>query len=92
MFRSASRLGSHFQRSTTSSLAALGDNLEIAWHFNNATKKWTFYDPRPAFADSNTLEALVPGEAYLIRVNDDQSAILDGKEHRLLAGWNFIGW
>ena len=37
----------------------LGDNLDAIFHFNNANKAWTFYDPRPEFADLNTLTELV---------------------------------
>ena len=33
----------------------LGDNLEAVFHFNNTSKAWTFFDPRPEFADLNTL-------------------------------------
>ena len=36
-------------------LANLGDNLVAVFHFNNAAKEWSFYDPRPEFADLNTL-------------------------------------
>ena len=62
------------------------------FHFDNTTKEWTFYDPRPTFADSNTLEELVLGDAYFIKENNDQVAVLNGKEHRLIAGWSLIGW
>ena len=70
----------------------LQDNLVRVWHFSNTTKEWAFYDPRPIFAESNTVEELVLGEAYFIRINNDQIAVLSGKEHRLFAGWNLIGW
>ena len=49
-------------------LANLGDNLVAVFHFNNAAKEWSFYDPRPEFADLNTLENMVQGEAYWILV------------------------
>ena len=70
----------------------LGDNLVRAWHFNNTTKEWAFYDPRPIFSESNTLEDLVPGDAYFVGVNSDQTAVLNDKVQFLYAGWNLIAW
>ena len=67
-------------------LMALGGNLVRVWHFNNATKEWPFYDPRPAFADSNTQEEMVPGEAYYNSVDSDQATILNGDAACLRAG------
>ena len=75
-----------------SGLELLGENLVRVWHFDNTTKEWTFYDPRPVFAASNTLKELVPGEAYTIRVSNDQTTTLNGKVQRLYAGWNLNGW
>ena len=75
-----------------SALELLQSNLVRVWHFDNTTKEWTFYDPRPVFAASNTLKELVPGEAYTIRVINDQTATLNRKVQRLYAGWNLIGW
>ena len=47
-------------------MAPLTDDnlLERAFHFNNANKVWTFYDPRPEFADSNTIEEFFSGGVY----------------------------
>ena len=47
------------------------------WDFNDATEAWSFHDPRPIFAETNTLKELVPGEAYFINVNHDQTALLN---------------
>ena len=73
-------------------LEPLGDNLERVWHLDDTTREWTFYDPRPVFAESNTVKELVPGEAYSIRVSAYQTMTLNGQVHRLYAGWNLIGW
>ena len=43
----------------------LDDNLEAIFHFNNTSKEWTFFDPRPEFADLNTLTELNTGQPLL---------------------------
>ena len=53
----------------------LGDNLDAIFHFNNNTKDWTFFDPRPEFADLNTLTELVGGQPYWVLVKDEQSGV-----------------
>ena len=53
----------------------LGDNLEAIFHFNNTSKAWTFYDPRPEFADLNTLDQLVSGQPYWVLVKDNQEDV-----------------
>ena len=50
----------------------LGDNLEAIFHFNNGTKEWTFFDPRPEFADLNTLTEMIGGQPYWVLVNAEQ--------------------
>ena len=77
---------------TAAGLMPLGDNLARVWHFNDATEAWSFSDPRPIFAEANTLKELVHREAFFIKVNHDQTAIWNDQEHRLSAGWNQIGW
>ena len=32
----------------------LGDNLDAIFHFNNTSKEWTFYDPRPPSSPTST--------------------------------------
>jgi len=80
------------ETSVVKALEPLGNNLERVFHFDNATKEWTFYDPRPVFAESNTVKELVSGEAYMIRVSTDQTTTLNGKVQGLHAGWNLIAW
>ncbi len=55
--------------------AGLGDNLEAIFHFNNTSKEWTFYDPRPEFADLNTLTELNGGQPYWVLVKDSQEDV-----------------
>ena len=53
----------------------LGDNLDAIFHFNNTSKAWTFYDPRPEFADLNTLNELNGGQPYWVLVKDSQEDV-----------------
>ena len=53
----------------------LGDNLDAIFHFNNTSKAWTFYDPRPEFADLNTLSELVGGQPYWVLVKENQEDV-----------------
>ena len=56
-------------------VSGLGDNLEAIFHFNNSNKEWTFYDPRPEFADLNTLTELNGGQPYWVLVNESQEDV-----------------
>lgn len=82
-------------------LAALiseGDNLERVWHFDAATQNdgpdygWSLYDPRPAFADANTVTEMSDGNFYWIKVTNAQTAVLGGSSRVLYAGWNPVTW
>ena len=53
----------------------LGDNLDAIFHFNNTSKEWTFYDPRPEFADLNTLNELNTGQPYWVLVKETQEDV-----------------
>ena len=53
----------------------LGDNLDAIFHFNNTNKVWTFFDPRPEFADLNTLTELNGGQPYWVLVKDSQDDV-----------------
>ena len=78
----------------TEGLEELGDGLEVAFHFNNGTKAWTYYDP--LVSEENTLNFLVTGETYLVLVRETTEAILNGRTRNLtcLDGrcWNHIVW
>lgn len=75
-------------------LTNLGDRFLRAFHFNNATKSWTFYDP--AAAAASTLPNFIAGESYWILVSETTAAILNGKTRPLtcVAGncWNLLVW
>ena len=68
------------------------DNLVRVWNFNNSTKAWTFFDPRPAFALVNTIIDITPGEVYWINVLTSEIVTLNGQERALSAGWNLLSW
>ena len=69
-----------------------GDNLIRVWTFDNSSKTWEFFDPRPAFAQANTIKTMVPGRIYWLRLNRVQSAPLNGKAVLLFVGWNLVPW
>ena len=75
-------------------LADLGDRLVVCFHFRNDAKTWEFYEP--GFPEDSTLTDLVMGEIYWIQVEEDTSAILNGKRRNLTCGgencWNLITW
>ena len=78
-------------------VSELGDNLEAIFHFNNTTKEWTFFDPRPEFADLNTISEMVAGQTYWVLVKEDQSGVRWNTQtvNFTCAGgdcWNLIGW
>ena len=52
-------------------LSEVGDNLVRIFHFNNSSKVWTFYDPRPEFEGLNTLTELAAGQPYWILVSEN---------------------
>ena len=69
-----------------------GDNLVRVWSFDNSSKTWTFFDPRPAFATANSIRTMVPGRVYWLSLNRVQAAGLNGKAVFLVAGWNLVSW
>ncbi len=62
------------------------DNLVRVWRFDNATQRWEFYDPRPAFEAANNLTAAGAGDIVWVNVNAEQ-AFQGGT---LFPGWNLI--
>lgn len=78
-------------------LSELGDNLVAVFYWNDATKQWHFFDPRPEWAELNTLSELVNGQAYWILVSDNQdNVVLNGKNRSLTCAggscWNLEVW
>lgn len=69
-----------------------GENLLRVWTFDNGSKTWEFFDPRPAFVNANTIKSMVSGRIYWFQLNRDQSASLNGKGVLLFEGWNLVPW
>ena len=76
---------------------SLGDNLVAIFHFDDVGKEWSFYDPRPEFAELNTLTEMVNGEAYWILVSETvDDVVLNNKARSLTCRgadcWNLEVW
>ena len=76
---------------------ALGGSLVAIFHFDDVGKEWSFYDPRPEFADLNTLTEMVNGEAYWILVSETvDDVVLNNKARSLTCRgadcWNLEVW
>ena len=76
---------------------SLGDSLVAIFHFDDVGKVWTFYDPRPDFAELNTLTEMVNGEAYWILVSETvEDVVLNNKVRSLTCRgsdcWNLEVW
>ena len=52
-------------------LEPLGEKLVRVFRFNNATKTWEFYDPRPEFAEANTISQMFGGNVYWLNITED---------------------
>ena len=75
----------------------LGDSLVAIFHFDDVGKTWSFHDPRPEFADLNTLTEMVNGEAYWILVSESvEDVVLNNKVRSLTCRgddcWNLEVW
>ena len=76
----------------------LEDNLVAVFYFDNVSKAWSFYDPRPEFEDLNTLSELIDGEAYWILVEEAVAeVVLNNKNYSLSCStdgdcWNLEVW
>lgn len=77
---------------TAKGLEPLSGNLVRVWAFDNGTKEWSYYDPRPIFASTNTVSKLSRGQIYWIKVNIPATVILNGSRRTLFEGWNLIAW
>jgi len=62
------------------------DNLVRVWKFSNADQSWSFYDPREAFADANTLSDTASGDIVWVNVTAEESF----QSGTLYPGWNLI--
>ncbi|MBM3941908.1 MAG: hypothetical protein FJ316_03090 [SAR202 cluster bacterium] len=69
----------------------LGSNLERAFHFNNQTKTWSFFDPRPEFGAANSLANVTSGQVYWIKIGNDTTITFCGHSSTsLYKGWNQV--
>ena len=62
------------------------DNLIVVWYFDNDTKGWSFYDPRPEVAAAVDLNMVSSGDNVWIQITADQ--MFQGDD--LKAGWNLV--
>ena len=62
------------------------DNLIVVWYFDNDTKGWSFYDPRPEVAAAVDLTMVNTGDNVWIQITADQ--MFQGKMRT--AGWNLV--
>jgi hypothetical protein len=60
--------------------------LTVVWHFDNDTKAWSFYDPRPEVAAAVDLTMVSSGDNVWIQV----TANMDFQGEMLTAGWNLV--
>ena len=60
--------------------------LTVVWHFDNDTKAWSFYDPRPEVAAAVDLTEVSTGDNVWIQVTAD----MDFQGETLTTGWNNI--
>ena len=84
-------------QSVSDALSEISGSLVRVFHFNNASKVWTFYDPRPEFEGLNTLNELANGQPYWILVSEGQeNVVLNGQTRNLtcVGGdcWNQEVW
>ena len=60
--------------------------LTVVWHFDNDTKAWSFYDPRPEVAAAVDLTMVSSGDNVWIQV----TANMDFQGESLTTGWNLV--
>ena len=65
---------------------ANSDNLVRVWRFSNADQGWSFFDPRAAFSDANTLVKTGAGDIVWVSVLAEQSF----QGGTLFTGWSLI--
>ena len=78
-------------------VSELGDNLVRVFYFNGLDKTWSFFDPRPDFADLNTLTDMVEGQPYWILVSEGVEDVFLNNRSRTLTCvggdcWNQLVW
>ena len=84
-------------QSVSDALSPISGSLVRVFHFNNTSKVWTFYDPRPEFDGLNTLSELANGQPYWMLVSEGQdNVVLNGQTRNLTCSggdcWNLEVW
>ena len=73
-------------------LADLAPHLEVVWHFDNDSKRWTFYDG----LHGGNLDYLRDGQTYLVQVKGDVEVYLNNRPRAFSCYlgncWNQIIW
>ena len=86
--------GSSSNETVPSRLFAALPELVRAFAFDNATKRWDFFDP--AAADDSTLTRFIPRNSYWLLVSHTTRLLLNGIERDLFCVeddcWNLIVW
>ena len=70
--------------------ASLGARLVRVWQFDNATQTWSYYDPRPEFAEHNTLATVASGQIVTVIVSEGDSIPFNSTPGMLYAGTNQV--
>ena len=70
--------------------ASLDDRLTRVWQFDNATQSWSFYDPRPEFADFNTLTEVSSGQIVTAILSEGGAITFASTPGTLYAGTNQV--
>ena len=60
--------------------------LERAWHYDNASMTWSFFDPNPDFAEFNDMEDVRSGLIMFLLINREYHF----QGQMLYAGWNAL--
>ncbi|MFA4837106.1 MAG: carboxypeptidase regulatory-like domain-containing protein, partial [Dehalococcoidia bacterium] len=66
------------------------DKVQIIWAFDAPTQSWKVYDLAPGGA--TTLQSLVVGHGYWMRVTEDCQLQSGANTYDLKTGWNLVGW
>ena len=76
-------------------LAPLSGNLVRVFVFDQEAQlgeQWSFYDPRPEFAEFNTVRKMEQGYFYWIELRKTLTVTLGGQKRSLFVGWNAVFW
>lgn len=69
-------------------------NLLRVWRFDPATQNdtpyfgWFLYDPRPLYVAGSTITLVEAGQFFWIRVQENKTAAICGRDRTFFTGWN----